>query len=67
MAFVCPKCGRPIANRRLAKCSYCGNEIPEILRFTPEQLAELKQMRAKEGKEFEESMKRIPDISTNTG
>ena len=37
----CPACQRPLYNRRLKKCGFCDAPIPEELRFTPEEIAEL--------------------------
>ena len=37
----CPSCDRVLYNRRLAKCGYCGADIPEENRFTPEEEAKL--------------------------
>lgn len=37
----CPACQRPLYNRRLDRCGYCSAPIPEELRFTPEEIAEL--------------------------
>lgn len=37
----CPACHRPLYNRRLKACGYCGAVVPEELRFTPEEIAEL--------------------------
>ncbi len=37
----CPTCQRPLYNRRLHKCGYCQAPIPEEMRFTKEEIAEL--------------------------
>jgi uncharacterized Zn finger protein (UPF0148 family) len=39
----CPKCERILYSRRLILCGFCGAEIPEDLRFTPEKIAQLDQ------------------------
>lgn len=41
MSHHCPSCQRVLYNRRLSHCGYCGAEIPENLRFTPEEIAAL--------------------------
>ncbi len=43
MSHHCPKCQRLLYSRRLPKCGFCGTEIPENLRFTPEEIAALEQ------------------------
>jgi epoxyqueuosine reductase QueG len=37
--YACPTCQRPLYDRRLTHCGYCGALIPDSLRFTPEQMA----------------------------
>lgn len=45
MSYHCPACKRVLYNRRLTHCGFCGSQIPESLRFTPEEIAALdKQM-----------------------
>ena len=41
MIYYCPSCQRVLYNRRLTHCGFCGAEIPERLRFTPEEIAAL--------------------------
>ncbi len=41
MSHHCPTCQRVLYNRRLTHCGFCGAEIPESLRFTPEEIAAL--------------------------
>ena len=41
MSHKCPSCQRVLYNRRLKNCGFCGAPIPERLRFTPEESAEL--------------------------
>ena len=41
MSHYCPSCQRVLYNRRLRRCGFCGAEIPESLRFTPEEIAAL--------------------------
>lgn len=41
MSSKCPSCQRVLYNRRLEACGFCGAPIPEELRFTPEEMAEL--------------------------
>jgi ribosomal protein L37E len=58
MVFICPKCGKPLSNRRRNKCSYCSAEIPEKLRLTSKQQKRLQQMRSSEEKEHREFMEK---------
>ena len=51
MTHDCPTCKRVLYNRRLARCGFCGAPIPQELRFTPEESAELDRKMA----ELEES------------
>lgn len=45
MEYRCPTCQRVLYNRRLKQCGFCGAQIPENLRFTPDEIAALdKQM-----------------------
>jgi hypothetical protein len=41
MSYHCPTCRRLLYNRRLTHCGFCGAQIPESLRFTPEEIAAL--------------------------
>ena len=41
MSHKCPSCQRVLYNRRLEACGFCGAPIPEELRFTPEEIAQL--------------------------
>jgi 50S ribosomal subunit-associated GTPase HflX len=43
MSHYCPKCERILYSRRLILCGFCGAEISEDLRFTPEKIAQLDQ------------------------
>jgi DNA-directed RNA polymerase subunit M/transcription elongation factor TFIIS len=40
MAYYCPKCDRVLYSRRLILCGFCGAEIPESLRLTPEKISQ---------------------------
>lgn len=40
---LCPSCQRVLYDRRLTRCGYCGERLPDKLRFTPERIAELDQ------------------------
>ena len=39
MNQLCPSCQRPLYDRSLTHCGYCGDLIPESLRFTVEEIA----------------------------
>jgi hypothetical protein len=41
MKVHCPSCAKVLYSRRLARCGFCGAEIPEALRFTAEEIAAL--------------------------
>ena len=41
MSYNCPTCQRLLYNRRLKHCGFCGAQIPESLRFTPEEITAL--------------------------
>jgi len=41
MKVHCPSCDKVLYSRRLARCGFCGAEIPEELRFTAEEIAPL--------------------------
>jgi predicted nucleic acid-binding Zn ribbon protein len=43
MKYQCPACERVLYNRRLSHCGFCGTQIPESLRFTPEEMAAIDQ------------------------
>jgi predicted nucleic acid-binding Zn ribbon protein len=46
MSHHCPSCKRVLYNRRLTHCGFCGAQIPDDLRFTPEEIAALDQKMA---------------------
>lgn len=46
MSYNCPNCQRPLYNRRLTQCGFCGAPIPENLRFTPDEISALNQQEA---------------------
>jgi uncharacterized Zn finger protein (UPF0148 family) len=39
MTHHCPNCKKVLYNRRLTHCGFCGAQISESLRFTPEEVA----------------------------
>lgn len=41
MKFICPNCERPIYNRRVTKCEFCSEPIPEELLYSAEELKQL--------------------------
>ena len=41
MPRQCPECDRVIYNRRLAACEFCGADIPEHLRLSPDEIASI--------------------------
>ena len=53
MKYQCPTCQRVLYNRRLKHCGFCGAQIPESLRFTPEEIAAIDRQMA----EWEEQRK----------
>jgi len=42
MGYRCPACQRVLYNRRLTHCGFCGADIPQHLRFTPEEITALR-------------------------
>ncbi len=38
----CPACGRVLYDRCLASCGFCGNAIPESLRFKPAEIVKIR-------------------------
>lgn len=46
MKHNCPNCQRVLYNRRLKHCGFCGVSIPEELRFSPGEAAELERKMA---------------------
>lgn len=74
MKVHCPSCDKVLYSRRLARCGFCGAEIPEALRFTEEEIAALDRSlaesaaRRKENeREFEErEAKRRADSNSTT-
>ena len=43
---LCPKCQRVLYDRSLERCGFCAAPIPEELRFSPEEKAEVDRMAA---------------------
>ncbi len=41
--YTCPDCGKPVANRRVNVCLYCGATLPASLLFSKEEIAVLKE------------------------
>ena len=41
MSYNCPSCQRPLYNRRLTHCGFCGAQIPDNLRFTKDEIESL--------------------------
>ena len=56
MAFECVACHRPIINRRIAICQFCGAEIPPHLLFDQRTIAKLAALGAAETKKHGEWM-----------
>jgi hypothetical protein len=67
MAFKCPACERPLANRRRAACEFCGEEIPRHMLLTAEQQAEIDQMKRVENQRHRARMRQIPQTGKNVG
>jgi len=43
---LCPKCNRVLYDRSLERCGFCAAPIPEEMRFSPEEKAEVDRMAA---------------------
>ena len=59
MKFVCPSCERPIYNRRIEKCEFCGAILPNELLYSQSDVDNL-------NKQQTESLKRQADTSSNS-
>ena len=55
MKVHCPSCDKVLYSRRLARCGFCGAEIPEALRFTEEEIAALDRRLAESAARQEEN------------
>ena len=63
MIFQCPHCDRPIYNRRINRCEFCHEVIPESLLLSDSQIAQLDQARAEEEKRYEALKKRMAETA----
>jgi len=59
MKFVCPSCTRPIYNRRIEKCEFCGDALPSKLLYSQNDVDNLDKQQA-------ESLKRQVNTSSNS-
>ncbi|MBA6262140.1 hypothetical protein [Colwellia sp. Bg11-12] len=59
MKFVCPSCERPIYNRRVNKCEFCGEALPKELLFSENEVDNL-------DNQLSESLKKKTNISGNS-
>ncbi|MCE2594969.1 hypothetical protein K6Y31_09085 [Motilimonas cestriensis] len=57
MKFVCPSCERPIYNRRIEKCEFCGDALPNELLYSQNDVDNLDRQQA-------ESLKRQTNTSS---
>lgn len=60
MPFRCPKCGRPLYNRRRKTCEFCGTEIPAALRLTDRQIAFVEGLKRAEAEHHRQFMQHPP-------
>ncbi len=60
MPFRCPKCGRPLYNRRRKTCEFCGTEIPAALRLTDRQIAFVDGLKRTEAEHHRQFMQHPP-------
>jgi hypothetical protein len=61
MSVHCPTCSRILYNRRLTKCGFCGAQLPEHVRFTPEEIAKLEKTAKDLEKSAEERRKKADE------
>ncbi|MDO6528036.1 hypothetical protein Q4519_20380 [Motilimonas sp. 1_MG-2023] len=59
MKFVCPSCERPIYNRRIEKCEFCGDALPNELLYSQNDVDNLDRQQA-------ESLKRQTNTSSSS-
>jgi hypothetical protein len=59
MKFVCPSCERPIYNRRIDKCEFCGETLPSELLYSENEVGNL-------DKQQTESLKKKINTSSNS-
>ncbi len=59
MKFVCPSCEKPIYNRRIEKCEFCGEALPKGLLYSQNDVDNLDKQQA-------ESMKKQKNTSSNS-
>ena len=70
MSFKCPKCDRPLYNRRRKWCEFCGSPVPEAQLLSQSQMAALDKLKAAEAKQHKEFMEQpdgLPGGSTFSG
>ena len=58
MSFKCPKCARPLYNRRRANCEFCGATIPQFQRLSTAARQLIDRMKADEARQHREFMSR---------
>jgi hypothetical protein len=46
--FRCLKCNKPVVNRRLRKCEFCGEALPDGITFSKAERAKLDAMAAED-------------------
>ena len=66
MNHECPSCHRSLYDRHLTQCGYCGAAIPESLRYTAEEIADLDRQTA-ELEEQQKERERDLEITKITG
>lgn len=64
--FQCPKCNRPIMNRRNKQCLYCGATLPENLLFTPAEI-EIEQRKLEEANRQHSAFQKVADREDKPG
>ena len=73
MPFNCPKCRRPLYNRRRATCEFCNAPIPQSHQLPQTKRAYLKQVKEAGARAHAQWMKRqqettrTPDLPTLGG
>tara|TARA_R110000787_G_scaffold177046_9_gene289115 strand:+ start:304 stop:540 length:237 start_codon:yes stop_codon:yes gene_type:complete len=59
MKFLCPSCEKPIYNRRVDKCEFCGETLPSELLYSENEVDNL-------DKQQSESLRKKTNTSSNT-
>ena len=65
--YVCPKCKRPMYTRRNKKCQFCGEDLPEELLLTKEEIEKHDKQKKKDLESLDEYKESLNDWSPYSG